>query len=672
MRGRHDQSAHTPGGANPPGVSVSGPPHPGIAYRPEIDGLRAIAVLAVLAYHADAAWLPGGFAGVDVFFVLSGYLITSLLAAEWQARGRIDFPAFYARRARRLLPALALVLVVVTVASAGLLGPMGSPFQAYVDSAMASTLFVANEYFLATSGGYFAGPDEQLPLLHLWSLAVEEQFYLVFPLLLALLLRRGRGWALAILALLSLGSLWQAEAWLAHEPARAFFRTTARFWELAAGALVALAAPRPQRPGLWAVTGLVLVAAALVGSGGFGHFPGFGAMPAVLGTAMLLAAGQSARGLGAVGRLLSARPLVVVGLWSYPLYLWHWPLLALDEALRFTPSPPAWRVLMCLVAVVLAALTHRYIEQPVRRGLRWPARRTLLAAALVSTALLALAHGLGRWPMVPPERAGIVARARVDHPPDMGLCHYGLGAPVASAVPADCPAPARPARVAAWGDSHALAWRPFAEALARRAGQFVLPLTMDACPPWVGPMPSQPNSPRHAARCEQRNRMALAELRGPDRFDVVMLAVRWQGHADSAGALADIQSRLAETLAQLEAVPSVLVFAPTPELPAPAPECIASGRLAACVEARGHFEQRAQPVRAVLRDLQARFPNLTVVDPTGFFCDGTRCPAMRDGLVLYWDDDHVSSSAAAAFAQAYLDDPARYTLPAERTGLPGR
>lgn len=672
MRGRHDESTNTPGGADPPGVFVSGPPHPGITYRPEIDGLRAIAVLAVAVFHAEAAWLPGGFAGVDVFFVLSGYLITSLLAAEWRTRGRIDFPGFYARRARRLLPALALVLVVVTLASAVLLGPMGSPFQSFVDSAMASALFVANEYFLATSGGYFAGPDDQLPLLHLWSLAVEEQFYLVYPLLLALLLRRGRRWALVVLALLSLLSIWQAEAWLASEPARAFFRTTARFWELAAGALVALSALRPRRPALWAAAGMALVLAALVASGESGHFPGLGALPAVLGTALLLAAGQADGGMGAVGRLLSARPLVVVGLWSYSLYLWHWPLLALDEALRFAPSPPAWRVLLCLLAVLLAAATYRFVEQPVRRRLRLPDRRTLLVAGLASTVLLALAYGLGRWPMVPSERAGLVAQARADHPTDMGLCHYGLGAPVASPVPPGCPVPARPARVAAWGDSHALAWRPFAETLARQAGQSVLPMTMDACPPWEGSLPAQPDSPRHAARCEQRNRLALADLGVPGRFDRVVLAARWAGHADSPAAIAGLRTRLADTLAQLGAVPSVLVLAPTPELPAPAPDCIASGRIEACVESREDFEQRAAPVRAMFRELATRFPNLTIVDPVDFFCDETRCPAMRDGLVLYWDDDHVSASAAAAFGRAYLGDPARYTLPAERTGSPGR
>ena len=181
-------------------ASPAGSPHRGFAYSREIDGLRAIAVLAVVVYHAVPAWLPGGFVGVDVFFVISGYLITSLLVAERDRTGRIDVPAFYARRAKRLLPAL-FVVVGATVAMAVWSAPGGDFVSGVLASAAASLLFVANLYFQATTGGYFDGPSDEVPLLHLWSLGVEEQYYLVYPLLLALWLRGGRGSARNLVAL---------------------------------------------------------------------------------------------------------------------------------------------------------------------------------------------------------------------------------------------------------------------------------------------------------------------------------------------------------------------------------------------------------------------------------------------------------------------------------------
>jgi peptidoglycan/LPS O-acetylase OafA/YrhL len=441
-----------------------------LAYRREIDGLRAIAVAAVVLYHLDAALLPGGFAGVDVFFVLSGYLITSLLVKERQATGRIDLMDFYARRVRRLLPALLLVVTTVLLLSTWWLGPLGTPFHLLTESALASVLFVANEYFLATAGDYFAGPADQLPLLHLWSLAVEEQFYLVYPLLLGLLLARGARATWQWLLVLSVVSLLFAEHWLQFSPERAFFRMPARFWELAAGALVAVspAAARAGGRGMaWlAAVGLALVLASLVLGPWQDHFPGVGALAPVLGTAMVLRAVHVAGDLGWVGRGLSAAPMVWLGLWSYSLYLWHWPLLALDRATSLSPSPLAWRAGLCLVALGLAALTYRYVEQPVRRGWRWPSHRVVLTGGALGLGVLVLAVGLGRLDLVPEGRRELVARTLDDRPADMATCHYASIAEMADATPPDCPV-APGARLVVWGDSHALAWRPFADVLAR-------------------------------------------------------------------------------------------------------------------------------------------------------------------------------------------------------------
>ncbi|HEX4853454.1 acyltransferase family protein [Arenimonas sp.] len=636
-----------------------------LAYRREIDGLRAIAIVAVVVYHLDAAILPGGFAGVDVFFVLSGYLITLLLAREWQAKGRIDLPDFYARRVRRLLPALLLVVAAVLLLSVWRLGPLGAPFRPLTESALASVLFVANEYFLATAGDYFAGPTDQLPLLHLWSLAVEEQFYLVFPLLLGLLLARGLRAARAWLLVLSLASLLLAEHWLQFAPQQAFFRMPSRFWELAAGALVALspavARPSPRGVAWLATAGLTLVLVALAAGAWQDHFPGLGALLPVLGTAMVLRAVHVSPDLGWVGRGLSTAPMVWLGLWSYSLYLWHWPLLALDRATSPGPSSLAWRAGLCLLALGLAALTHRYVEQPIRRGWRAPPRRVLLAGGAFGTAVLVLALGLGRLDLVPPERRAMVERTRADRPQDMATCHYHATAIVVGPTPPACPT-VDGARLVVWGDSHAFALRPFAEVFARARGTRVRPMTMDSCPPLAGPIPPHPRDPLRKPRCEARNRLALEAITAPGAYDTVVLGGLFSSHLSGPWDLAWLSSELDRTVSRLADVREVVLVASVPALRQPAPVCIAAGRVADCALPRDAFEARAEPLRRILRALSARHPNLRVVDPTAFFCGDVECPATRDGYALFWDDDHVSSTAARALGEDFLAHPSRYTL----------
>lgn len=645
-----------------------------LAYRREIDGLRAIAVAAVVLYHLDEAILPGGFAGVDVFFVLSGYLITSLLVDEHQATGRIDLMDFYARRVRRLLPALWVVITTVLLLSVVLLGPMGPPFHGLTDSALASLVFLANEYFLATAGDYFAGPAEQLPLLHLWSLAVEEQFYLVFPLLLWMLLLRGRRAAWQWLGVLSLASLLLAEHWMLFSPERAFFRTSSRFWELAAGALVALspavAAGASKRTRFLATGGLLLVLLTLVAGAWDEHFPGLGALPPVVGTAMLLRAIHVSSDLGPVGRLLSADPMVRLGLWSYALYLWHWPLLALERATSLSPPSLAWRAALCLLAVGLAGLTHAFIERPVRRGLHWSSKRMVLAGTVSGIVVIAIVQALGQQDLVPLERREMVARTLADRPQDMSSCHYGAVDQVTRATPPACAPGGKVGRVVVWGDSHALAMRPFADALARSRGTNAQPMTMDSCPPVVGPLTRDRKIPLRSTRCEARNRLALDAITAPGAYDVVVLGGLWTTYAREPGGIEKLSSRIEATLVRLVDVPEVVLIASVPAMRHPVPTCIAAGRTDECAFPRAEFEQQAEPLRREMRALAARFPNLTVVDPTKFFCNDRECPAVKDGYGLFWDDDHVSSTAALAFGEAYLADPARYTLAPNRAPGP--
>lgn len=635
------------------------------AYRPEIDGLRAIAVLAVVAYHLDPRLLPGGFVGVDVFFVISGYLITLLLHGEWQRHGRIDLPAFYSRRAKRLLPAGLLMILVVLLASAVVLGPQGVSLGRLADSVLASLAFLANFYFLANTGGYFSGPADELPLLHLWSLAVEEQFYLVYPLLLCGLLGRGLRTAGVLLLGLCVASLLLAEHWLQVNPAQAFYQMPARFWELALGGLVALSRPLrlPARAPAWiAAAGLALVLFACGATQPGAGFPGASALPAVLGSALLLWCQHCTERTGPVGSLLASRPFVFVGLLSYPLYLWHWPLLAIDRAANLESSSMGWRAGLCLLALALAWLTYRGLEQPVRAS-RQPPRRILLAAALMIALVAATAVGVGRLDLVPSERAALVERTRMDQPQGMDRCHFGLAARITALPPAECHLlPGHAPRLAIWGDSHALAWQPFAWRLAAARGVSAARFTMDSCPPVVGYAGRHPDIPSHGENCARLNALTLEHLIEPGRFDTVVLAWRWTAGAEPGAPVDKLPAGLDAALSQLSGVPEILLFAPLPELREPAPRCIAAAREFRCAEPRPRFDARTRPARVLLTDLQARYPNLRVIDPTAFFCRDAICPVTRDGYSLFWDDDHVSRTAAEAFAASYLAGPTRYNF----------
>lgn len=363
-----------------------------LSYRSEIDGLRAVAILPVVFYHAGLAAFSGGFVGVDVFFVISGYLITSIILAERRA-GRFSLLNFYARRVRRIFPALFVMMAAIYPIAFALMGPF--EMAEFTGSVTAATVFLANAFFYDISG-YFATAAETKPLLHTWSLAVEEQFYLVFPALVLLTWRMGARRQVAILAALALTSLALAQWDISQGKAdRAFFMLQTRLWELMAGALAAfwLASPRGQalrtggqvRHG--ALVGLALILFSVIAYDGDTAFPGLAAVPPVLGAVLvvLFATPQSL-----AGRLLSLRPVVFVGLVSYSLYLWHVPLLVLTR-IATGHDDLALMLGVCVLAFGIACLSWRYVERPIRRMHTVPARRLFGTAA----AAMALLGGLG-------------------------------------------------------------------------------------------------------------------------------------------------------------------------------------------------------------------------------------------------------------------------------------
>ncbi len=373
------------------------PPGARTGFRPDIEGLRAVAVLSVLIYHADLAWVPGGFVGVDVFFVISGFLITSLMVREVERTGRLSLAGFWARRARRLLPASTLVLVFSALVALVCL-PVNNRKE-FGGDIVAAAGYVVNWRLGLRAVDYLAENVGASPVQHYWSLAVEEQFYVVWPLLIAAMVGLFRArWRLALvvgIAVVTLASFLFTLSYAAEQPGLAFFVSTTRVWELGVGALLALALPSLVRlpaaaRGVLGWVGLGLVAYAVLTLDETTRWPGTATLLPVLGTAAAILAGGGVAATWGVGRLLGLRPAVWVGGLSYSLYLWHWPFLVAAEGL-WGELRVRDGLLVVAASVVPAWLSYRYVEGPLRRAPRLALPRPALLAGASSMAVSAVA-----------------------------------------------------------------------------------------------------------------------------------------------------------------------------------------------------------------------------------------------------------------------------------------
>lgn len=411
-------------------------------YRPEIDGLRAIAVLPVIFFHAGFETFSGGFVGVDVFFVISGFLITSILLSDLE-RGSFSIANFYERRARRILPALFFVMACCIPVAVALMIPM--QLEKFAASVLAVVFFVSNFFFWRETG-YFAPAAEEQPLLHTWSLSVEEQFYVLFPLALAGLWRQGRTRALLVFAIVTVISIVGSEVASRLAPAASFYLLPTRAWELLAGALCAFflksgaAFQYGSAAGGAALGGIALIAGAIFAFDETTPTPSILVIVPVLGACLVI---LFAHPSSIAARLLSWKPMVAVGLVSYSAYLWHQPLLAFVRIA--SNDPPSQVVLLAVVfgTLALAALTWRYIELPFRRDLRSPIvlRATAYFASVLVVASLAVifSHGLRHYYVthrLDPDQAVLFERVQkqIDAGMERNLFDDGACRFIASAV----------------------------------------------------------------------------------------------------------------------------------------------------------------------------------------------------------------------------------------------
>ncbi|WP_203158743.1 acyltransferase family protein [Methylobacterium aquaticum] len=616
-------------------------------YQPDIDGLRAVAVLAVILYHAGLVWIPGGFVGVDVFFVISGYVITRGLLRE-AAGGGIGLAAFYARRIRRILPALTATLAVTSLAAWWILLP--PQFEDYAGSAAASALSVANLYFWRASG-YFDAAALYRPLLHTWSLSVEEQFYLVLPvsLLLALRLRlRPLLWPFALAALLSLGlSLYAGRA----APTANFYLLPTRAWELLAGTLLAMAPPARTMPApalrrIAGLAGLALILAPSLLYTEATPFPGAGALPPCLGTALLIRLGEGQGPRGAATRLLAAPPLVAIGLISYSAYLVHWPLIVLGRIALMRDFTTPETVAVIGATLLLAALSYRFIERPFRHPPS-PARRMrpVFAGGLLATLVMA---GLG-W-------AGATSGGLPGRFPDFRLrpvagsetwnhrtCFLFADQSWQAWDPEGCVRTrAKDGLVLLWGDSFAAHYVPGLIRHADRLPGRLVQYTAAGCRPVLG------TNSHVLPHCRAFNDNALALIRRLGIRDVV-LAARWGAQRDRA-----LPERLRETVAQVMALGArIHVVGQSPEFPLD-PAFLAYHQRRDPPEDAGRW----RPVEGLHLNhaLRAALPaGAAFVDPAAALCAGGTCPFARGETFFYADTGHLSSAGAALAVERFLE-----------------
>lgn len=486
-------------------------------FRQDLQGLRAIAVLPVVLFHAGFDFVPGGFVGVDIFFVISGYLITGILLKGFD-RGTFSYSVFYLRRMRRLFPALLLVVSCSMLLGFWVLLP--DELVSLAQSAVASLLFSANFFFWSETG-YFAIEAQSTPLLHLWSLGVEEQYYLLFPAFIALIYRHpNKRLLFPALAISFLISLALSIVLVYYKPSATFYLLPTRAWELLGGAIIATGRlPKFSKPNAWGVIGLGLIGYALFYLHEGSVFPGVNAIAPVFGAALIIHAGSDGRSI--VSRLLTNPLLVFVGTISYSLYLWHWPVAVY---LRFF-APGAWTgFVIVLMSLALATLSHRFIEEPIRSN-RVLKRNTSLSLAtglagiFMIGACFSLVSNNGFPDRLKPET--VLAADINTYAHEADECHfYQLEGIKSNEFCIFGEIDAEPS-VALIGDSHAHALRPAVEIGMEGTSRAAIHLTYSGCRPLVGVY--EPDTKRCAQFMEEVTRV-ISET---PSIDTIFLAGFW-------------------------------------------------------------------------------------------------------------------------------------------------
>ncbi len=637
-------------------------------YRPDIEGLRGIAVLLVVAFHCGVPGVSGGFIGVDVFFVLSGYLITGLLVAEAQKTSRVSLLAFYARRIRRLLPASAMTLLVALLAGAVILAP--NELQMTAQAARSTAMYMSNMFFASSAADYFAADTETNPMLHTWSLAVEEQFYLFWPLLIMLgfsVYRSKRGLAI-VLSGFTVLSMAVCLYYTRNDDTSAFYGLPARAWEFGIGGVASLL-PRgwlAVRPAFWRAVGWAGIAVVLLSGAAISSaeaWPGWRALIPASGTLAALIAGFEMPDCGAT-TLLNIGPLQFLGKLSYSWYLWHWPFLVFGTALQ--PSIGiSGKIAIAGLALAVAALMHATVENPIRFHPYLTSRPGLclgLAVALTavsvgsSFAALAWSKRLERAPALQQAAVAIgdVADMQRDQCVTLGdsaevrTCTYGSGSAATT--------------VALFGDSHAIQWFNAIRKVSESRGWKLITFLKSGCPATdVAPQASD----QAKSRCMEWRQSVFRQIAAARPSVVIVgsatIALGRKGrqrHSNRpALSLEEWRMGTERTLRALPTFPAqIVVMRDTPLPPFDVPTCLARS-----ARHSWHPEGSCEMDRSSVTDAEVfysekaaarEFPNVHFLDMTDRLCGPATCDPVRNGVIVYRDDNHLTGRFSAALAPA--------------------
>jgi peptidoglycan/LPS O-acetylase OafA/YrhL len=607
-------------------------------YRPDIDALRAVAVIPVILFHLGVSSIEGGYVGVDVFFVISGYLITSVILGKGEQFSILDF---YKMRARRILPALFLVVLVTMLVAAFVMLPVD--FKRLSQSAVAVALFSSNILFWIQSG-YFDTASHLKPLLHTWSLGVEEQFYIVFPVVMLLLqrLRATKCVILSVLSVLAVLSFTLSVLFPGYERGDSFYLPHFRAWELLLGAVLALASPKvPRRPILrecLALTGCVLILVPVFVYTVETPFPGWNALYPCVGAALIIYANPE--GAFLVGRILRNPIPVFVGKLSYSLYLWHWPVIVLYQYYKIGRVTGTEQIGLLVVIFLLSYLSWKYAETPVRRG-GFSTRTIFAGSGAVSAAVIAIGFAGHVENGFPQRFARSMVQLEERDAYNPRTCFLEMKQTFGDWNPERCTFPAqgeeRGPKVLLWGDSHAAHLVPGLLELQRETRFTLIEAAFAGCPPIVGY--EENDNPN----CRTFND-GIADFIKTERPDVVMLSARWNAFRDPYF-LERILEETIEAVRRENVVP--IVVGDSPSFAAPVPD------IAFMLEQRGLPPDRYTPSdsfradeaieRLSMRMGFAYFPTRSEL------CPDSSCLLSKDHSLLYWDQSHLT-----AFGSIYL------------------
>ena len=640
-------------------------------YRADIDGLRAIAVLSVVGFHAFPSWVRSGFIGVDIFFVISGFLISSIIFDNLE-RNRFSFIEFYSRRINRIFPALMVVLAACLAFGWFMLFP--DEYTQLGKHIAGGAGFVSN-FLLSSENGYFDNPSAKKPLLHLWSLGIEEQFYIVWPLLLALVWKSRRGFVAVTATIAVISFAFNIYA-TNKDPVAAFYSPISRFWELMLGGLLAYAVL--HKPDLiqrhkdaQSILGSLLTAIGLVFLDKESAFPGWWALLPTLGAFLLISGGPKA---WLNRHVLANKWLVFVGLISYPIYLWHWPMLSFARIVEGEIPSREIRIAAVLISMILAWMTYRLIEKPVRYGRHGMTKIAVLCALMTSIGFA----GLGVYLHAGSNFMNDIGKAQDLFEKPAHYTHCSAG-PIKLSY---CSLSSnRPPTYAIFGDSHAAHLFP---GIAEQDKKDTWLLIGNySCPPIVGirvkPPPSLPQD------CQQRSEEALEAIlklqsihtvifsftntytsdtafsarEKAANFDSFSIQFFRPGDVTATDKVGLFYTALEQTIAALEQRgKSVIVAIDVPELPFFPRDCLRKSMFPGvndpCVLPTADALESQRNLRKMLNRLVLEHPKVRLYDPFNLFCDKEKCNFENKDMLFYRDSDHLSLRGSRFVAQDFL------------------